>query len=109
MKTRVPIAIAVALLLLGALLTSRLQAAPETVVWTQADSASLLHSADWHVVAGGGAPMAATGHQVNGTLGQLSIGPVSAPAHALGSGYWYGIRQEEDEFKIYLPVVIRSG
>lgn len=64
----------------------------------------------WHVVGGGGAPVASSAHQVNGTLGQLAIGPAgSAGQHSIGSGYWYGVHREAPGCKIYLPLVVRGG
>lgn len=68
------------------------------------------HDLSWHVVAAGGAPMASAGavHRVNGTLGQLAIGPAAGPAHAAGLGYWYGLLWETG-FKVYLPLVTRGG
>ena len=68
------------------------------------------HDLSWHVVAGGGNAMASADHQVRSTLGQVSIGPAASPGgHAVGAGYWYGIRREVEGFKIYLPLVMRGG
>ncbi len=68
------------------------------------------HDLSWHVVAAGGAPMASVGagHAVNGTLGQPAIGPATAPGHAVGLGYWYGLPRESG-VRIYLPLVVRGA
>ncbi len=68
------------------------------------------HATTWHVVAAGGAPMSSSAHQVNGTLGQVAIGPAGNPGgHAVGAGYWYGVRREAEGYKIYLPLVVKGG
>ena len=68
------------------------------------------HDLSWHVVAGGGSAMASADHQVRSTLGQVAIGPAASPGgHAIGAGYWYGIRREAEGYKIYLPLVVKGG
>ena len=66
----------------------------------------------WHVLAGGGANMASTAHHVRSTLGQLSIGPGASPGHALGAGYWYGMRSgglQPLGQRVYLPLVRKDA
>jgi len=75
------------------------------VVWAQS---SPDHDNSWHVVAAGGREgMTSGSHTMHGTMGQFAIGPASSEQHAVGSGYWYGIRGvEEVLFKLYLPLVL---
>jgi hypothetical protein len=65
------------------------------------------HDLSWHVVAAGGAGMASGGHRVNGTLGQLAIGPAQGAEHGLCAGYWCGVRREVG-YSIYLPLLTRG-
>jgi hypothetical protein len=69
------------------------------------------HDLSWHVLAGGGAGMASAGCGVNGTLGQLAIGPAGGAGHSLGAGYWYGVgpRAQLAPHRIYLPVVLKQS
>jgi hypothetical protein len=65
----------------------------------------------WHVLAGAGADMVSPAHHVRSTLGQLSIGPGASPGHALGAGYWYGIRSggaQPPGQHVYLPLVLKA-
>lgn len=70
------------------------------------------HDLSWHVVAAGGAPLASGGHRANSTLGQVAIGPAASAGHALGAGYWYGIRSGGPGplwHRVYLPLALRSA
>jgi len=70
------------------------------------------HNLRWHVLAGGGAAMASPAHGVQSTLGQLSIGSGASPGHALGAGYWYGIRPGGAQplaHHVYLPLVQKNA
>jgi hypothetical protein len=56
--------------------------------------------------------MASSAHRVRSTLGQLSIGSSTSPGHALGAGYWYGIRSggvQPPGQRVYLPLVLRAA
>jgi hypothetical protein len=68
------------------------------------------YNLSWHVVAGGGTAMTSGAHRLNGTTGQLAIGRVSGPGHALHSGYWFGRGTEQPpvRYAIYLPLSLRS-
>ena len=69
------------------------------------------HDLSWHVLAGAGAGMASSAHRVQSTLGQLSIGPGASPGHALGAGYWYGMRSGGPQplgQRVYLPLVLKD-
>ena len=65
----------------------------------------------WHVVSAGGREgMSSSLHRVNGTLGQLAIGPAQGNAYQLCAGYWCGIGQAVVELsKLYLPVLFRAS
>ena len=65
---------------------------------------------DWHVIGAGGGKMASNSHAINGTLGQLAIGPAQSTGYAIGSGYWYGIRVEAGPppLRFYLPLLTRA-
>lgn len=76
------------------------------VVGTVQAQTSPGYDLSWHVVAGGGREWMSSGiHQVNGTLGQFAIGRASAPDHAVGSGYWYGMRIA---YRLFIPLLTRS-
>jgi hypothetical protein len=62
---------------------------------------------DWEVLSGGGAPAAAGGVTLNGTLGQTAIGLSSAGTRVLGAGFWYAAGK--GVYDIYLPVVLRNS
>ncbi len=76
------------------------------VVWAQT---SPNYDLSWHVLSAGGREgMTSGSHTVHGTLSQLAIGPAQS-SHAVGSGYWYGLRRPaEVGFYVYLPVVFRE-
>ena len=61
----------------------------------------------WNVVSGGGSPMASSGFQLNGTVGQpeVNAGLMTGGSHQVGPGFWYGTGGEH---KIYLPLVLRN-
>ena len=88
------------------LLVALLALAGVGAVWAQS---SPHYDLSWHVLSAGGQEgMASGSHIVHGTLSQLAIGPVHS-SHAIGSGYWYGLRPPvEAGFQVYLPVVLKG-
>ena len=64
------------------------------------------------VLGGGGAPAESASAVValNGTLGQIVIGPSSGGNASLEAGYWYGMGVETNwaYLSIYLPIVIQD-
>jgi hypothetical protein len=81
-------------------------------LWRAAPAAaqtSAHYNLEWHVIGGGGQPVASTHYAVNSTAGQGAASPpYSASAHYIVSGgYWYGGRPAPIR-QIYLPVVVRE-
>ena len=72
------------------------------LAWARSEGFAL----NWRVVAGGGGEMSSASQAINGTLGQLAIGPAQSSEHAVGSGYWYGVRPIG--YNIYLPLVLKQ-
>ena len=61
----------------------------------------------WHVIAGGGGRMAATGgHALLGTLGQPAVDVMSGAGYALCSGFWCG--GVSAQTAAYLPLIVRG-
>ena len=73
------------------------------VAWAQVSPG---HDLSWHVIASGGAAMASVGHRVNGTLGQLAIGPAGTAGHTLHSGYWQPLSPAAG-WRTFLPLVVK--
>jgi hypothetical protein len=64
------------------------------------------YALDWHVMSGGGAPVASSGDvTLNGTLGQTAIGPSLSGDYDLGAGFWYGAL--ERGAYCYLPLILK--
>lgn len=61
----------------------------------------------WHVIAGGGGRMAGAQYTLQGTTGQPVTGPAASSGHTLCSGFWCGVA--ETEYRVYLPLVLRSA
>ena len=79
------------------------------VAWAQTSPGFDLN---WHVLSGGGREgMASKSYMVNGTLGQLAIGPAARNNYGVGSGYWYGARFAvvPPTFDLYLPMILKSA
>ncbi len=58
------------------------------------------------IVAGAGGESTGAGElAVNSTLGEPIIGPAGGGSVSLGAGYWHG---GAAEYKVYLPLVLRS-
>jgi hypothetical protein len=74
------------------------------VAWAQVSPA---HDLRWHVLSGGGSPMSSPVHSINGTLGQLAIGPAGGTEHSVGAGYWHSLPNVG--FRIFMPLVVRSS
>ncbi len=56
------------------------------------------------LTSGGGGAASSTNYAINLTIGQAAIGNYSSANYAAGLGYWYGVEQQ---FKVYLPIVIK--
>jgi len=63
------------------------------------------HDLSWRVIAGGGGRMESGGHAMWGTVGQSTTGTMVSVNHLLCSGFWC----LPTGYRIYLPVVLRSG
>jgi hypothetical protein len=64
---------------------------------------------EWHVIGGGGAPVASAHYVVNSTAGQGAASPpYSASTHyVVSGGYWFG-RGLGLGYPIYVPLVLRD-
>lgn len=62
----------------------------------------------WHVVSGGGGPMASGNYALNGTIGQAAIGLAESNNYELGAGYWYGVVIQIGPLEIYLPLTLKN-
>ena len=67
---------------------------------------------NWQVFSGAGAPVESAAGVVvlNGSLGQTAAGISSASQSNLGSGFWYGISQEDmwAALQVYLPITLQN-
>ena len=81
----------------------------------------LLAAADWaetladnpidrSVLSGGGASAVSEVAALNGSLGQMAIGPSTGGDVRLGAGYWYGVGGGATiwDYQAYLPLVLRN-
>ena len=61
---------------------------------------------DWvmPLTGGGGGPMSSTNYQVNMTIGQKVVGPVSSDHFRVGLGYWYGTLLGGP---VYMPLIVK--
>lgn len=64
------------------------------------------YAVNWRVLAGGGQKSASAQHQVQGSFGQLAIGPAQGAHQRLGAGFWYGAVKGENHL-LFLPYVQR--
>jgi hypothetical protein len=73
-------------------------------------SLSTSRTVDWWVLSGGGAPAMTGRVTLNGSLGQIAIGPSARADVELDAGYWTVARPERppDQF-IFLPVALRDS
>jgi hypothetical protein len=62
------------------------------------------YAVGWRVMAGGGQKSVSAQYQVQGTFGQLAIGPAQGAHQRLGAGYWYGVGKGE-RHPLFLPYV----
>jgi hypothetical protein len=87
--------LAAALTVGGAVLRSVTPAAAQT---------SASYNLEWHVIGGGGQPVASASYAVSSTAGQGAASPpYSASGHyAVSGGYWF-----TQIYKVYLPLVFR--
>jgi len=60
---------------------------------------------EWHVIGGGGQPVASASYVVNSTAGQGAASPpYSVSTHyAVSGGYWFGVA-----YSVYLPTLLRN-
>jgi hypothetical protein len=66
---------------------------------------SASYNLEWHVIGGGGQPVASTHYAVNSTAGQGAASPpYSASAnYVVSGGYWFKIT-----YASYLPLIFKS-
>jgi hypothetical protein len=57
-----------------------------------------------HVIGGGGGPAVAGDYILDATIGQAVAGTFNTAATEICAGFWCGM----GEYKIYLPVIMRS-
>ncbi len=62
------------------------------------------YNLEWHVIGGGGQPVASASYRVNSTVGQGAASPpYSTSAHyAVSGGYWFAT-----VYYVYLPVTLK--
>jgi hypothetical protein len=63
------------------------------------------YNLSWRVIAGSGGRMESGGHAMWGTVGQSTTGTMVGANHALCSGFWCLTAG----YRVYLPLVLRSG
>ena len=63
------------------------------------------HNLEWHVIGGGGQPVASASFVVNSTTGQGAASPpyLSGSTYVVSGGYWF-----VPHFPAYLPVVLKN-
>ena len=64
------------------------------------------HNIDWSVISGGGQQIESSNYTLNGTMGQSFVGPAQSDDHAVGSGYWYGLKSFVQTFESFIPFVV---
>ena len=89
------LAVLAAVLLTGGLLSPAPPAAAQE---------SSNYNLEWHVIGGGGQPIASAHYMVNSTVGQgAARPPLSLSSHyAVSGGYWF-----PPAYRIYLPLILR--
>jgi len=60
---------------------------------------------DRWVTGGGGGRVAEDGYVLNGTVGQAVVGSITSSPYELCAGFWCGM----GVYKVYLPLLVRSG
>ena len=73
-------------------------------VWAQTSAS---YNLEWHVMGGGGRPIASANYAVNSTAGQgLASPPYSVSgSYVVSAGYWSG---HSAAVSVYLPVVVKG-
>ncbi len=71
---------------------------------------SASYNLEWHVIGGGGQPVASASYIVNSTTGQGAASPpYSASSHyAVSGGYWFGGGLPIFH-SVYLPLVLKAA
>jgi hypothetical protein len=103
-KQKFTILVRVALLTILLLAGATFRAAVPTVAQTSSS-----YDLKWHVIGGGGQPVASAGYLAYSTMGQGAASPpysVSS-SYAISGGYWYGDGLTV-VYSIYLPLVVRA-
>ena len=61
---------------------------------------------NWHVIAGGGAPVRSAHYAVNATMGQAAASPpFSAGTHyVVSGGFWFSLL---DRLELFLPLIFK--
>ena len=69
-------------------------------------ASSTSYTLDWHVMSGGGAPVASSRNvTLNATFGQTAIGPSAGGDYDQGAGFWSGAL--ERGYYTYLPLILK--
>ena len=65
---------------------------------------STSYNLEWHVIGGGGQPLASTHYVVHSTIGQGAASPPysTGSQYAVSGGYWFA-----PNYRIYLPLAFR--
>jgi hypothetical protein len=63
------------------------------------------YNLEWHIIGGGGQPVASASYLVNSTAGQAVASPPysSGSAYMVSSGYWF-----VPHYSVYLPLILRN-
>jgi ABC-type glycerol-3-phosphate transport system substrate-binding protein len=66
---------------------------------------SASYNLEWHVIGGGGQPVASANYAVNSTVGQGAASPPysASSSYVVSGGYWF-----IETHQIYLPLVTKS-
>jgi hypothetical protein len=64
---------------------------------------------DWWVIGGGGGSASNGGTSLDGTIGQPVVGSNTSGSTQLDSGFWGGAVGGLDEYKVYLPLILRQS
>ena len=93
-----------ALVLIGALIIISGLLTIGGAVWAQTSAS---YNLEWHVIGGGGRPVASANYAVNSTAGQgLASPPYSVSgSYAVSGGYWSG---HSLAVSVYLPMLVKG-
>jgi hypothetical protein len=63
------------------------------------------YNLEWHVIGGGGQPVASAHYAVNSTAGQGAASPLysASASYVVSSGYWF-----RPTYATYLPLILRN-